>query len=244
MESLSAWFEKEFLAEDREPERITFIGSGGKTSLIWHLARRLSARAAPGKRRRKILVGPATKMYPPETALPGVFVQGRLNKKAGKLEALPSEELEKISAAYDLVLIEGDGSRGLPLKGWADYEPVVLPFTTVTVGILSLRPLGMAVSEKIIHRLPLFCALSGAAPGEILEEKHLANAIAGNREARGLFAAARGKKILFFNQAEDDAALQRAGQIAALLPGIVRSSLHGIIAGSVMLDRAELIELP
>lgn len=241
MESLSAWFEKELLGEGRGPELITFIGSGGKTSLIWHLARRLSAQAAPGKGRGKILVSPSTKMYPPETALPGVSVRGSLNKKTGKLEALPAGELEKAGAAYDLVLIEGDGSRGLPLKGWADYEPVVPSFTTVTVGVLSLRPLGMTVSEKIIHRLSLFCALSGAVPGEMLDEKHLVNVIAGNGEARGLFAAARGKKILFFNQAEDDEALQRAGKITAMLPDIVRSGLYGIIAGSVVFDRAEPI---
>jgi probable selenium-dependent hydroxylase accessory protein YqeC len=176
-------------------------------------------------------------MYPPAEPVPGVETAGTLNRATGKLEALPPEELEKTASAYDLVLIEGDGSGGLPFKGWAAGEPVVPAFTGFTAGVIPLWPLGEKVSERIIHRLPLFCRLSGAVAGETLQAEHLVRVITGRRDAPGLFAAARGKKILIFNQIEDDAALLKAGEITALLPEAFRTSLLAVLGGSVRLDR-------
>jgi probable selenium-dependent hydroxylase accessory protein YqeC len=179
-------------------------------------------------------------MYPPAETIPGVETAGTLNRATGKLEALPPEELERTAPAYDLVLIEGDGSRGLPLKGWAPGEPVVPAFSGFTAGILPLRPLGEEVSERIIHRLPLFCRLSGAGEGDTLTAEHLVRVITGCPDAPGLFAAARGEKILIFNQIEDDAALLKAGEIAARLPEAFRSGLCAVLAGSVRLDRVKI----
>jgi probable selenium-dependent hydroxylase accessory protein YqeC len=179
-------------------------------------------------------------MYPPGETIPGVETAGILNRATGKLEALPPEELERVSSSYDLVLIEGDGSGGLPLKGWAPGEPVVPAFTAFTAGLLPLWPLGEEVSERIVHRLPLFCRLSGAGEGEALDAGHLVRVITGCRDAPGLFAAARGKKILLFNQIEDDAALLKAGEITALLPETFRSGLVALLAGSVKLDQVRV----
>jgi probable selenium-dependent hydroxylase accessory protein YqeC len=156
-----------------------------------------------------------------------------------KLEALPSDTLAEIAPQYDHVLIEGDGSRMLPLKAWADYEPVVPPYTTITVGILPLWTLGMQVSETIIHRLPLFTALTGAEQNQILSVSHLVPVIAGNpqNQRKGLFSAAQGEKILFFNQVETEAALSNAVQLVSMLPKDFLAKMHGIIAGSVQQDR-------
>jgi probable selenium-dependent hydroxylase accessory protein YqeC len=96
----------------------------------------------------------------------------------------------------------------------------------------------MAISEKIVHRLPLFCALSGAKAGETLSLAHLAAVIAGNgaESSRSLFAAARGGKVLFINQVEGESALAQVSELASLLSPDFRSGLYGIIAGSVKRD--------
>ncbi|MCL2318474.1 MAG: selenium cofactor biosynthesis protein YqeC [Treponema sp.] len=304
MASLSKWFENLLFGGPREDgaaaagpggdaekiTAVTVIGSGGKTSLIWHLA--VSLAAAPDKagektsaRKRKILVTPTTKMnVPPEPAklydryydgkshnwghhknprsvpfdpVPGITLAGNYNKANGKLESLPLADLEKIAPGYDLVLMEGDGSRMLPLKAWADNEPVVPSFTDFTVGVLPLWPLGKPVSEQFIHRLPLFLKLTGTTPGEPLVLEHLRRIITGSPAGAdtpsgmgestgadaaancGLFAKARGKRILFFNQVEDAAGLAQARELADLLPGIFRRELCAIIAGSVKLDMVE-----
>lgn len=240
MESLVQWFDREFFGAGRGgntgPVVAVVIGSGGKTSLIWHLARYFALKP------RSVLVTTTTKMFPPaETeSLPGIITAGRLNQRTGKLEALPLEEIAERITAYDLVLIEGDGSRGLPLKGWAEYEPVVPPFATVTIGVLPLWPLGKPVSAELIHRLTLFCDLTGADAGNALKIEHLAKVIAGGSRGKSLFTAAAGRKILFFNQIEDEASISLAAELAALLPEDFRLHLHGIIAGSVKQDRLVL----
>lgn len=254
---LSAWFEYFIFggtvqitgAKTGGPVVITVIGSGGKTSLIWHLARCL--RQGPDRSVRKILVTPGAKMAlrqpdaqfdrfcegAPAAIFNGVTLAGISNEKTGKLDALASSDFERITGNYDLVLVEGDGSRGLPLKGWADNEPVVPAVTGITVGVISLGPLGMAASAELIHRLPLFCALTGAEPGEPLGLAHFAAAISGSTKdgtaAKNLFSAARGKKVLFINQIEDDAACSRARELVSLLRPGFRLTLSAILAGSV-----------
>ena len=229
MDSLSLWFEKLFSGNSRV---VTVIGSGGKTSLIWHLAASLAAD-------RKILVTPTTKMFVPSDPVRGVTLAGVFNQASGKLESLPLLQLEEAVSHYDLVLIEGDGGRLHPLKAWTDDEPVVPPFTDVTVGILPVNALGREISEDLVHRLPIFLALTGAKQGERLKPEHLIRLITGGSAVNGgpflpgLFAKAQGKKILFFNQAEDDAAIGQAHELADHLPSEFRGDISGIIAGSV-----------
>jgi probable selenium-dependent hydroxylase accessory protein YqeC len=172
---------------------------------------------------------------------PGITLAGTPAGTGSKLEALPPDVLAAAVREYDLVLIEGDGSRGLPLKAWAAHEPVVPPFTTATAGIMPLWPLGLPASDRIIHRLPLFTALGGAAEGEPLRPEHLARVITGTGGAgRGLFTEARGARILFFNQI-DDGDLRQAEGLAALLPPESPPALRWIIAGSVLRNRVSVI---
>jgi probable selenium-dependent hydroxylase accessory protein YqeC len=238
MENLLCYFDDIF----REIEKpvVTIIGTGGKTSLLFHLAR--------GKRHCKTLVTTTTHIGRPleeddlydyffdENNLPRSGQNGIslcVSTEGGKFKSLPLPTLEKIITAFDYTFIEGDGSRTLPLKGWADYEPVVTQSTNITVGIVPLWTLGKPASEKIIHRLPLFLSLTGAHEGGAIELKHFVPLITGTDRACGLFTRARGKKILFFNQTEDDETLASAKNLLAMLPQDFRGGLSGIIAGSV-----------
>jgi len=250
--ALSDWF-KNFLTRDGAKCRvITVIGSGGKTSLIWHLA----AALAQG---RKILVSPTAKMLVPQADVklydryygncqipspaPGVTLAGNFNEATCKLESFPLDELENIIKGYDFVLIEGDGSRGLPYKAWTENEPVVPSFTDLTIGILPLAPIGKPVSESLVHRLPLFTQLTGAEAGEATKAEHLARLITGRKSESGgaffpgLFAKASGKKLLFLNQAEDGTSQKNARELLEILPQDFRKSMIAIIAGSVREDR-------
>jgi probable selenium-dependent hydroxylase accessory protein YqeC len=238
---------------------ITVIGSGGKTSLLWFLARCFACGdGQAGGNGRRVLVTTTTKMgapdvtaglfdhfinfsngtgNPPPVIKPGITLAGCHEAGSTKMTAVPFEILSCLTRNADVTLIEGDGSKMLPLKGWADYEPVVVPETAVTVGIMPLWALGMPVTEAIVHRLDLFCALSGAQKGDSLTESHVAAAISGEGARRGLFAEARGKRVLFFNQAENDTALRAAREVAGLLPRPFKTSLDAVIAGSIKQNR-------
>jgi len=226
VDSLSALIDNQ-LSEEKGAKVVTVIGSGGKTSLIWHLA------ASFVQSERKVLVSPTTKMFAPALPVPGVTLAGSFNEASGKLESLPRETLAKMILDFDLVLIEGDGAKGLPLKAWAPYEPVVPAFTTLTIGMLPLWPLGKPVSEDLTHRLPLFLGLTGAVLGEPLKSEHILAIITGSKTQPGLFAKAKGKKLLFFNQVNDNDTVKQGQEIAGLLPAQFRENLSGIIAGSV-----------
>jgi probable selenium-dependent hydroxylase accessory protein YqeC len=258
---------------------ITIIGSGGKTSLLWFLARCFAdgnGGAEAGASGCRVLVTTTTKMGAPDftsglfdyfinfsginytdctgrlppaadteplpAIKPGITLAGCHAEGSTKTTALPFEMLSCLTRNADITLIEGDGSRMLPLKGWADYEPVVVPQTTVTVGIMPLWALGMPVSEAIVHRLDLFCALTGAQKGDVLTTAYMAAAISGEGGRRGLFAEARGKRILFFNQAENETALRAAREVAGLLPSAFQTSLHAVIAGSIKENRITVFQ--
>jgi probable selenium-dependent hydroxylase accessory protein YqeC len=238
MERLIDYFDGIF-RETAKPV-LTITGTGGKTSLMFSLAQ--------GKRHCKTLISTTTHIGRPreeEHLYDYFFDENNLPRKAqkgitlcvstegGKLKSLPLPLLEKIIPAYDYIFIEGDGSRTLPLKGWADYEPVITESTNITVGIVPLWTLGMPASGKIIHRLPLFLSLTGANEGDTLLLKHLVRLITGTVSSRGLFSNASGKKILFFNQIEDDTMLENAKKLSAMLPEDFTGTLRGIIAGSI-----------
>jgi len=114
----------------------------------------------------------------------------------GKILAPDIERLTDLSAKAELTLLECDGSSGLPLKGWASHEPVVPCFTTVTIGILPLWAIGRQVCESVVHRMPEFCRIAGAEPGETVTAMHLARVIG---HSEGLFAQERGRRVLFLN---------------------------------------------
>jgi probable selenium-dependent hydroxylase accessory protein YqeC len=183
---------------------------------------------------------------PPPAIEPGVTFAGNYEKGTSKTTALPPALLSALIQTAETTLIEGDGSKTLPLKGWADYEPVVTPATTVTVGVIPLWPLGMPVTETIIHRLPLFCALTGTKKMDILTTAHIAAVISGRPggdglKRRGLFAEARGKRVLIFNQVENDNTLREAQEIMGLLPTAFKTSLDAVIAGSVKWNRITIL---
>ena len=120
----------------KKPFHIAAVGSGGKTTLLYTLAREARERGL------SVLLLPTTHMQLPERdgvltgraedvieklkkdgfAVAGVPVGSSEIKKIG----FPGwETYEKAGAFADLVLVEADGSRRLPLKYPNATEPVV-----------------------------------------------------------------------------------------------------------------------
>jgi probable selenium-dependent hydroxylase accessory protein YqeC len=249
---------------------VSITGCGGKTSLMWALARGASVRDS----HKKILATTTTHTQNPAGAsapfdyffdeaasrglVPpcGIGFAGCLKPSGLSVSALPPPVLESIIALFDSVFIEADGSRSRPLKAWARYEPVITASTTVTVGILPLWPLGLAVSDAIIHRLPLFTALSGAKEGGTITLEHYVPVISGRTVdgadvdtaldgfAHSLFGVAKGEKVLFFNQIEDERGMENARRLTAMLPSGFLAGLSAVIAGSVTQNRVALLHPP
>jgi len=180
------------------PSVCAVIGCGGKTSLI--------TRLAGGYKGKKVLVSPTTKMYP--TQLDGADCRGFLNPRTGKLEGLPPEELATLVPQYDIVLLEADGSRSLPCKGWREDEPVVPGWCTHTVGVVTLSALGKPATSEHVHNLPLFLALTGLSERQPITAQALQTMVCAEG---GMFKNSVGSRILLLNQVEDE----KTGEVAS-----------------------------
>lgn len=107
---------------------------------------------------------------------------GVLNPETGKLSA-PAESLDQLAQRFDYVLAEADGSKRLPLKAHASWEPVVPVGTANVVWVVGASGLGKPVAE-VVHRPELFCERCGCKPTDIATPERVAQTL--NAELRAL----------------------------------------------------------
>lgn len=199
---------------------ITIVGAGGKTSLMFSASSLL-------RKNYKVLVTTTTNIYVPsekfydkmimlseikdenykkliEKSNNGVYVIG--NKIANntvanklKIKGLSFGVLDKIIPYFDIVIIESDGSKEKPLKGWKDSEPVVYDKTTKTIGVVDIKTIGLNINEDNIHRLDEFLEIINDEESQKVKIKHLKNLILNKS---GLFKFSEGEKILLINKVE------------------------------------------
>lgn len=87
---------------------------------------------------------------------------GVLDPETGKLSA-PAEPLDQLVQRFDYVLAEADGSKRLPLKAHAAWEPVIPAATANVVWVVGASGLGKPINEAV-HRPELFCERCGCEP--------------------------------------------------------------------------------
>ena len=107
---------------------------------------------------------------------------GVLDPETGKLSS-PAEPLDQLAQRFDYVLAEADGSKRLPLKAHAPWEPGVPAGTANVIWVVGASGLGKPVAE-VVHRPELFCARCGCKPTDIATPERVAQAL--NAELRAL----------------------------------------------------------
>lgn len=145
---------------------ISFTGGGGKTTTMFSLADEL---ADMGKH---VIVTTTTHIFYPENRevvladraetvkeylkdrkewhFPGkgqVLVTGQPASE-GKLKGMALEEMEQLSVLGDVLLVEADGAKRLPLKIPREGEPVLLRGTHGVIGCAGLDAIGSPWVEK------------------------------------------------------------------------------------------------
>ncbi len=107
---------------------------------------------------------------------------GVLNPETGKLSA-PAEPLNELAQRFDYVLAEADGSKRLPLKAHAAWEPVIPSGTANVIWLVGASGLGKPVAE-VVHRSELFCERCGCEPADTATPERVAQVL--NAELRML----------------------------------------------------------
>lgn len=217
-----------------EGDVVSIIGAGGKTTFLFRLADELRDMG------KKILVATTTKIYmPPKDCYDrlcldadnlilesmelskGVMVGGSGVSKENKLLSLDEEIFFKVKEYYDYVLIEADGSRRKPLKGWKESEPVVVKQTTKTIGVVDIRGVGLTANSDNIHNFEIFGELTGINDGELVTTDHIRRMIT---DKKGLFREGIGEEILYFNKVENEEDLKNLMKITE---GIGKKIIYG-----------------
>ena len=223
----------EKLLDLKEKDVVVAVGSNGKTTFCLNLCEELK------KKGKTVIFSTTVKIYPvgeeygfvDMTYNPGiksetgerkrevdkdgnVYVLGIYDRKIGKITSLPQEVLEKFSERCDYTVIEGDGSKSKPLKGWEEREPVYTVNTTKSVGIIPINMIGERIDDRIIHRMEKFLKISKGKEGEILTLAHLYNIII---HKNGLFQYSLGEKILILNCTETERDRENALKLAKMI---------------------------
>lgn len=76
-------------------------------------------------------------------------------------------------ASPDLILVEADGSRVLPVKAPAAHEPAMPPDADLLIGVVGLDCLGRPMDDATVHRPGLFGPPCGCSPGEAIHTSHI-----------------------------------------------------------------------
>ena len=201
---------------------VAFVGAGGKTRALFRLAREL------GSLGRSLLVTTTTHMADPSLealdhlvyrpdleapwtggALPAfqpglTMLVSRTADATGKVKGIHPSWVAPLRSVWDLIFVEADGSRRLPVKAPAPFEPALPPGVDRVVGVVGLDCLGRPMDDRTVHRPERFGELTGCAAGAPITWDHLAALV---RHPEGLFKDAAGPRTILLNKADRLAAL-------------------------------------
>ncbi len=232
---------------------VSFVGGGGKTSLMFHLAHQLSR---AGKR---VLTTTTTKLFVPTPDQSQIVLinvdpeailsqtPSRLHKSnhitaaavylvdSGKLQGFAPESIRifQESGLFDWILVEADGAARRPLKAPAGHEPVVPSNTTVLVSVAGLEVLGKPLTEELVFRSELAVKLMGLALGEVITESALARLIA---HPLGSFkgAPSQARRLIFLNKADSPERRDYGARVAEQLRRIEHPLAEVLIVGQAL----------
>ena len=157
---------------------IAVVGSGGKTTLIKQMAEQFRNQG------KSVFVTTTTHMFSePDTLQTDDAAQiiSRLQNSgyvmAGiaeneKIKALSHETYEAVCAHADVVLVEADGSKQLPLKYPNSSEPVIPDNTDEIIVVCGLKAIGQKAKD-VCHRLDLVKSCLGIEDETVISPGHI-----------------------------------------------------------------------
>lgn len=231
------------------PPVLCLTGGGGKTTVIYALARLAAARGLrvlittttmmidprkdPGARYDRLFFTDAMPRPPGGTV---TFAAGGEVEGFPKVRGPEEAAIRALAPDYDIVLAECDGAKHRPVKAPADHEPVVPRFCGALIGVIGLDCLGRAMDGDTVHRPERFAEVTGCRSGEPVEARHLFRLAA---SPSGIFKSAPpgASRILLFNKAE--LLGEKRGAVTASIAKLFRESAPAadmLIFGSAVLE--------
>jgi molybdenum cofactor cytidylyltransferase len=241
------------------PQLVAFAGAGGKTTALQQSCRELALQGT------RALATTTTAMFARQLAATGPLLvedDDSVPLSARAAEALRTAEvvaLAKSRTGHEKVkgltpdevdalwhrgltgslLVEADGSRGLPLKAFGEAEPQLPSWTSTVVVVAGLQALDRPLDEDHVHRAGLLAQRLRVPTGTLVTPDLLGRALA-LQAGRVRELAPGARVVVLLNQAESDAlldqAVQAGAQVLAGAPGAPANEDRGadrVVIGSL-----------
>lgn len=192
-----------------KPLTIALVGGGGKTHLLFWLAREFKRMG------HNVCATTTTKMYKPlhsgldqlclfsevvPLAKPGIsfiyheLIHSRMTEAKQKVKGLSLEQLDALQRhrQYSVFVVEADGANGLPLKAPAGHEPCIPHHCDVVIGVTGAESVFKPASADFIHRWDEFSLLTDCKGGASINEQVLKPLI---NHRQGMFKSCLDKHI-------------------------------------------------
>lgn len=176
----------------RHGEVVSLVGGGGKTTLMFALAREFTASG------EKVVTTTTTRIFEPSpqetyliveadekelvNLLPGALdyhshvTLASFRLPGGKLKGISPGTVDRLAALQlaACIINEADGSARKPLKAPNAGEPVIPQSTSLVVPVVGADILGVALTEETVFRPEIVSRLTGLVAGGVLSEDTLA----------------------------------------------------------------------
>jgi probable selenium-dependent hydroxylase accessory protein YqeC len=232
---------------------VSLVGAGGKTSMMFTLAREISEAGDP------VLTTTTTKILNPSPGQSSNLIvsddadtiiksarelirnnQVHVTVAAGRVEpenkliGLSPRIIDQISETnlFRWIIAEADGAARKPLKAPAGHEPVVPDSSTHIVGICGLSAVGNPLTETWVHRAQRYAKITGLKAGARISSTSVGDMLI---HKNGIFknGPLSALRIAFLNQA-DVCGAQAAGQrIVEYITDKQKTGLNRIIIGQI-----------
>ncbi|BBM83500.1 selenium cofactor biosynthesis protein YqeC [Candidatus Uabimicrobium amorphum] len=211
-------------------EVISLVGGGGKTTLMFALAKQLSQSF-------NVISTTTTKIFYPSPQETSIIKRGcRSSKEISFTKGRHITIIDKIlpnskvcgfspqvvdswvkETQVDYVIVEADGSRRCDVK-WPDTkkEPVIPQSTTTVIAVLGGDCFGKTLEEKNVFRAELFAQKTQMNIGQPLNLHAISRLFL---DQDGLFAHSPqdAKKIVFINKIQSNNRIQAARNLANII---------------------------
>ncbi|NWF54583.1 MAG: putative selenium-dependent hydroxylase accessory protein YqeC [Syntrophaceae bacterium] len=230
----------------KDPEIISLVGGGGKTTLMFSWGREMA------ERQRGVILTTTTKIWEPQPSadflsfvsrdfstlrewilghLPSspCLLVARARLENGKLDGIPPawiEEIEKIPGVT-CILAEADGAKGYSLKAPREGEPVVPLNTTLLVPVVGIDALGCTLDENHVFRWRGAMEILQKPEGTILDEEMIARLLAATLEK----CPEKARGIPYINKIDSPYELERGRKLGQALLNLPGQEIKRVILG-------------
>lgn len=230
-------------------EIISLVGAGGKTSLMFALARELSE---PGS---LVITTTTTKIFEPSASeTQKLIVEEDEDETIGLLNGTPESlkhvtiaksrissgkligiKPEFVSSLADLkrvsyIIIEADGSAQKPLKAPNATEPVIPENTTLVIPVAGIEALGRHLNDDVVFRAEIAARLLNLPLGEIISPNIVARLLT---HEKGIIKGAPPKSriVPFINKVDSKVDLAKAIEVAQEILDAGHPGINKVVIG-------------